>query len=75
MRVATSHITAMLDTAARYAEAVQGVDPLEVVTSDDAALHGRRAHQVLERAANLAAHAAEELRDEALRAREGWPVV
>ncbi len=81
--ITTTHIRHMLEEATRLAELVDG-QPDDVTVNTGTA---ERPHFlpggdewptgpiVLERAANLAAHAAEESRDEMLRARDGWPFV
>lgn len=60
-RVQTEHVRAMLTEAIALAGRAEQMDPVRVET-----------HQILERAENLATHAGAELRDEMLRARDGW---
>lgn len=65
--IATAHIGKMLGAAIELAAQVDGArHPLQGDREDISKL---------ERAANLARHAAAELEDEMLRARDGWPVV
>lgn len=66
--IRTPHIQAMLREAERLARLVDG---LSVTGSAD----GATGAQILERAANLAEHAAAELEDELLRERDGWDAV
>lgn len=77
-KIGTRHIRAALDEAARLAQLVEHLDAaadtiMPVVTTGI----GQKVtlDEALERAANLARHAGEELLDEALRYRHGWDVV
>jgi hypothetical protein len=67
--IRTEHIGQMLTEARVLAVLCNDAEKANDVVLD------RTAEQVLERAANLAEHAAAELRDELLRARDGWPSV
>lgn len=81
--IATTHIVGMLEAAAQLSTLCHGqpdderllpaVDGIEHLLP--ARPHGATTWMALERAANLAEHAAAELRDEAERARGHWPVV
>lgn len=74
--VRTLHIQGLLDEAKALAfecdgqELYVGIEE-PMVDSDPKSLKLRK----LERAVNLARHAAAELEDELLRARDGWPVI
>lgn len=59
--IRTEHIRAMLTDAIDLAGRCEQMDPADPKT-----------HAALERAENLAVHAGAELRDEMLRARDGW---
>lgn len=70
--VSTPHVRHLLDAAMGLALDVDGAslpaNPQMTMTDEE-----RHVLRSLERAANLARHAAEELTDEYLRARDGWP--
>jgi hypothetical protein len=65
----TRHIALLFDEASRIARLLDGVE----VTDDNEGLPPME--NSLERISNLVSHALEELRDEHLRARDGWPSV
>lgn len=74
--IATTHIAGMLDEAARLARLVAGADdPMALMPDPEHETLAVTPVVLLERAANLAAHAAAELEDERLRARHGFPIV
>lgn len=81
MTIRTEHIAKALTTAMQLANNLHGMPDDERLMEDS---HGRAelypeggatSWMALERAANLARHAADELEDELLRARFHWPVV
>lgn len=77
--IETAHIVRMLEEAEVLAVLAQEVDAQHGVEGQEQTIparHGRATTwTALERAANLARHAAAELEDELLRARQGWPIV
>lgn len=79
MSVQTTHIQRMLTEASRLAEIAQAMTeratPCHPWAVDGGPTDGATTPQILERAANLAEHAAAELRDELLRHRDGWGFV
>lgn len=83
--IRTTHVAKMLGQALALADLVDGtVDDERLVDAIEADRlgaelpvrpHGATTWMALERAANLARHAADELDDELLRAGMHWPVV
>lgn len=76
--IRTSHIVAMLKEAQQLATEAETVDARHGIEQQEQLLplrEGQTTWTALERAANLARHAAAELEDELLRASRGWQVV
>lgn len=71
--IVTSHISRMLAESHRLAADAAGPGPMDDLAAPESTASERTDRlRRLERAANLAEHAAAELRDELLRARDGW---
>lgn len=75
--IQTTHIQRMLREAERLARIVEGFDHTGTGHRPEPGwpTDGATGAQILDRAANLAEHAAVELRDELLRERDGWGAV
>lgn len=74
-RIRTTHITKMLEEAASMSQAIDGTREVDSFLVPKSGWQFASSVAFLERAANLAEHAAAELCDEMLRARDGWPVI